>query len=382
MDFASMRIIDSIPTLESGSEEELSDFETVLEGKLRNLYREKQSKKGFKLNRGNKVKCRLYCSDLLFSRTYCQKTKGTNLMTEIKKIIWATDGSKESEEALRYAKFFAQRFNSEIIGIHIIPMNQRLLYDYYRDPESNRYRWVEKAEEDYMIKLVSIAHELTAEGINFRGRVLRGEPTKSIVEFARSEKANLIVMGKRGIGLKDRLLIGSTTLRVLRESSVPVLAVKKRDKEGAVDIRSILVPLDIDEKLDSALNYAIDLTEKINASISVVYVLRLDIYDYGVPSNIIESLERLSSNELEKRIEEIELKRGTQKKEVTELKINAEMIQRINPSVAIADYASDKNIDLIVTNTHGRKGIRRLILGSVAEKIIQESTCAVLVLKP
>jgi nucleotide-binding universal stress UspA family protein len=233
-----------------------------------------------------------------------------------------------------------------------------------------------------MIKLVSIAHELTAEGINFRGRVLRGEPTKSIVEFARSEKANLIVMGKRGIGLKDRLLIGSTTLRVLRESSVPVLAVKKRDKEGAVDIRSILVPLDIDEKLDSALNYAIDLTEKINASISVVYVLRLDIYDYGVPSNIIESLERLSSNELEKRIEEIELKRGTQKKEVTELKINAEMIQRINPSVAIADYASDKNIDLIVTNTHGRKGIRRLILGSVAEKIIQESTCAVLVLKP
>jgi nucleotide-binding universal stress UspA family protein len=303
-------------------------------------------------------------------------------MTEIKKIIWATDGSKESEEALRYAKFFAQRFNSEIIGIHIIPMNQRLLYDYYRDPESNRYRWVEKAEEDYMIKLVSIAHELTAEGINFRGRVLRGEPTKSIVEFARSEKANLIVMGKRGIGLKDRLLIGSTTLRVLRESSVPVLAVKKRDKEGAVDIRSILVPLDIDEKLDSALNYAIDLTEKINASISVVYVLRLDIYDYGVPSNIIESLERLSSNELEKRIEEIELKRGTQKKEVTELKINAEMIQRINPSVAIADYASDKNIDLIVTNTHGRKGIRRLILGSVAEKIIQESTCAVLVLKP
>jgi len=41
---------------------------------------------------------------------------------EIKKIIWATDGSKESEEALNYARFLAQRFNSEIVGTYVIPL--------------------------------------------------------------------------------------------------------------------------------------------------------------------------------------------------------------------------------------------------------------------
>ncbi|MGE5443086.1 MAG: universal stress protein, partial [Ignavibacteriales bacterium] len=46
------------------------------------------------------------------------------------------------------------------------------------------------------------------------------------------------------------------------------------------------------------------------------------------------------------------------------------------------EYATSKNADLIVINTHGRKGIKRLILGSVAEKVIQESHCPVLALKP
>src|SRR3990172_5147686 len=48
------------------------------------------------------------------------------------------------------------------------------------------------------------------------------------------------------------------------------------DKEGIVNISNILVPLDISEKVSSALNYAIDLAERINANISVLYVLRLE----------------------------------------------------------------------------------------------------------
>jgi nucleotide-binding universal stress UspA family protein len=58
------------------------------------------------------------------------------------------------------------------------------------------------------------------------------------------------------------------------------------------------------------------------------------------------------------------------------------VIQGTTPSVAIVDYANSRNIDLIVINTHGRKGIKKLVLGSIAEKVIQESRCAVLALKP
>ncbi len=306
-------------------------------------------------------------------------------MREIKKIIWATDGSKESEEALSYARFFAQRFNSEIIGVHVIEMPERLLYHYLTDPESEHYRWLKEAERDYAAKLAATADELTAQGLNFRGEILKGEPYKEIVRFARDEKASLIVLGKRGLGLIDRMLVGSTTLRVLRESSIPVLAVRERDEKSAANIRNILVPMDIDENVNSAINYAIDLAERIDANISVLYVFKLSIYDYsdsGIHSSVMELLLEDSSKELEKRIGEIKRRRGIQKEGVKKLEIGAAMTQMLNPAVAIVEYASSKNIDLIVINTHGRKGVKRIILGSVAEKVVQESHCAVLTLKP
>ncbi|MGE5443360.1 MAG: universal stress protein [Ignavibacteriales bacterium] len=307
-------------------------------------------------------------------------------MRELKKIIWATDGSKESNEALNYARFLAQKFGSKIIGVHVIEMPEKQLYEYLDDPESEfYYRWMEKAEESYKSKLASIRDELFNQGVSFQGEILKGEPNKKIVEFAVSEKADLIVMGRRGLGLIDRILIGSSTLKVLRESSVPVLAVKKRDKGDAVEIRSILVPLDVNEKVDSALNYAMDLAERINASISVLYVFRLYAYsysDYETPHSVAEDLIKLSSDKLRERVEDIKLKLGIRNREATRLEINAEVVQGISTSVAIIDYASSKGIDLIVMNTHGRKGIKRFILGSVTEKVIQESSCAVLVLKP
>ena len=306
-------------------------------------------------------------------------------MREIKKIIWASDGSKESEEALIYARFFAQRFNSEIIGVHVIEMPERMIYDYVTDSRSEHYEWLKKAEEDYAAKLAELAGELSAQGLNFRGEILKGEPYKEIVRFARDEKASLIILGKRGLGLIDRMLVGSTTLRVLRESSIPVLAVRERDEKSRLNVRNILVPINIDEKVDSAVDYAIDLAERVDANISVMYVFKLSIYDYsdsGIHSGVMELLLEDSAKELEKRIGEIKLRRGIQNKGAKKLEIGTAITQKLNPAVAIAEYASSKNIDLIVINTHGRKGVKRIILGSVAEKVVQESHCAVLTLKP
>ncbi len=306
-------------------------------------------------------------------------------MREMKKIIWATDGSKESEEALNYARLFARRFESEIIGVHVIEMPERMIYDYVANPRSDHYEWLEKSEGDYAAKLAKTADELTAEGLNFRGEILKGEPYKEIVGFARDEKANLIVLGKRGLGLIDRMLVGSTTLKVLRESSMPVLAVGRRDEKAPVDIRKIIVPIDIDEKVNSAVDCAMDIAETMDADISLIYVFRLSIYDYsdyGIHAKLMEVLMEDSSSELEKRVEAIKARRGIRKKGVKKLEISAEMVKRLNPSVAIVDYAKNNGADLIVINSHGRKGVKKIILGSVVEKVVQEAPCAVLTLKP
>lgn len=309
-------------------------------------------------------------------------------MKEIKKIIWASDGSKESEEALNYTVFLAQRFNSEIIGVYVIEMHQRILYDYARNPDSELYRWVEKVAGIHKSRLGSIANKLGIQGLSFQATVLIGEPSEEIVKHARRKKADLIVMGIRGLGLIDRMLVGSTTLKVLRQSNIPVLAVKKRDDESAVGIHNILVPMDIYEKEGSALNYAIDLAQKIKANISVVYAYRLFAYatlEVGKPpvgiNELGEDALKFFSTELATRVEEAMLRLKADNKETDTLKINTELIEGINPSMRIVEYATSKNMDLIVIHTHGRKGIKKFMLGSVTEKIIQESHCAVLALK-
>ncbi len=309
-------------------------------------------------------------------------------MREIKKIIWASDGSKESEEALNYAVFLAQIFNSEIIGIFVIELHPRLLYDYARDPDSELYKWVEEAAEYHKSRLTTKAKNLGIPWIPFRETVLIGEPSEEIVKVARRKKADLIVMGVRGLGLIDRMLVGSTALKVLRQSHIPVLTVKKRDKESTIDIRNILVPLDIYEKEDSALNYAIDLAQKIKANISVVYGYRLFAYatlEIGKPpvgiNELGEDALKFFSTELTTRVDEA-LRIKTDKKETDKLEINTDLIEGINPSMRIVEYAASKNMDLIVINTHGRKGIKKFMLGSITEKIIQESPCAVLALRP
>ncbi|HXG30820.1 MAG TPA: universal stress protein, partial [Thermodesulfobacteriota bacterium] len=173
-------------------------------------------------------------------------------------------------------------------------------------------------------------------------------------------------------------------------SEWPVLAVKDGDGKDPVEIHRILVPIDISEELDSALNYAMDLAERINAAIAVVYILRLEAYAYEIPSSVLaedlmsvlEYLIGLASDRLSKRVEEIRLKRAAVNEGVAGLEIRTEVIHGINPAVSLVDYASSNGIDLIVINTHGRKGVRRLFLGSVTEKVIQESHCPVLAIKP
>ncbi|HXG31635.1 MAG TPA: universal stress protein, partial [Thermodesulfobacteriota bacterium] len=309
---------------------------------------------------------------------------------DIKRILWASDGSKESEEALRYVALFASTYGSRIIGLNVIqPVD---LIGLKVPPEVRKELFsiqtvLEKREYERMNRSLE---QLKPKGIKWDIRVETGVPHEEILRVASEEKVDLIAMGKRGLGLIDRVLIGSTALKVLRNSEWPVLAVKDGDGKDPVEIHRILVPIDISEELDSALNYAMDLAERIGAAIAVVYILRLEAYAYEIPSSVLaedlmsvlEYLIGLASDRLSKRVEEIRLKRAAVNKGVAGLEIRTEVIHGINPAVSLVDYASSNGIDLIVINTHGRKGAKRLFLGSVTEKVIQESHCPVLAIKP
>jgi nucleotide-binding universal stress UspA family protein len=295
---------------------------------------------------------------------------------KINKILWATDGSKVSRDALNWAKLFAKTFGTEIIGIHVLKPIEKKIYE-IAGRKLDLKSLMEKESGDWSNQFDEIYRILKKEKLNFRYSVLEHQkPYEKIIRAADQENASLIVMGKRGLSLKGKTLVGSNTLKVLQGSRVPVLAVKGKTTKTLPKIRKILVPLDISEKFSSALDYALSLAEQLGAAVTVTYVEQLFSYPYEFPITILNEMRDMYDNQLKKKVEEIS------RQFENKLRIKHKVVEAITPFLGIIRFAEREKSDLIIMNTHGRRGLKKLFLGSVAEKVIYEAPCSILALRP
>jgi nucleotide-binding universal stress UspA family protein len=297
---------------------------------------------------------------------------------EIKKIVWACDGSEESELALKQAVFLAEKYKSEIFGLYVSEI-------YTVTPSivgPMLYEYQDKAEEEQKENFSSLKAQLSDKGLYFEGKIVKGKVSTEIVKYTDSKEADLVIMGTRGHGLLDSMLIGSTTLNVLRNSKIPVLAHKRGKRSTVVEINNILVPLEIIEKSGSALVYALNLAKIVDADITVFNAVISGGYSYALPTNILEESMIYAHKELEKIILNVKSREKFSDRDLEKIKISVKTSYGPNYGVSISDYANKKNMDLIVIHTHGKKGIEKLMLGSVTELVIRKAQCSVLALKP
>ncbi|HSC35780.1 MAG TPA: universal stress protein [Thermodesulfobacteriota bacterium] len=297
----------------------------------------------------------------------------------INKILWPTDGSKESEGSLRFALYLSRIYGSEIICLHVSGI-QIPLTDLYPSYESVIMDIVKDTEERFGKEFKRI--ETENPGVRFSTEVVRGSVVDWIIEKAKTDTADLIVMGKKGHGLIGSALLGSNTLKVLRNSPVPVLSVKTEGGKAEYDIKKILVPLDISDTADSSLVYALGLAGKLGAAVTVVYVFWIDANVYELSPELVDELSGHSAKELGQRVDGVRDRYYKENKGAPEAEIETHVLTGVSPALTITDYADENGFDLIAITTHGRRGFERIILGSETEKIIREARCPVLVLKP
>lgn len=145
-----------------------------------------------------------------------------------KHILLPTDGSILSELAVREAIAFAKDAGAAITGIHVIPQlkpEQLQVWLHHDAGYAERQRMLfRKIAEEYLAFIISHAQESAVPC--FCKVVVADEPYQAIIETARNEKCDLIMMashGKKGIAA---LLLGSETLKVLLHSHLPVLVCK------------------------------------------------------------------------------------------------------------------------------------------------------------
>ncbi|HSE84537.1 MAG TPA: universal stress protein [Thermodesulfobacteriota bacterium] len=286
----------------------------------------------------------------------------------IKKILWATDGSKDSDETLRYVEILAGKYKSEIVGLYVIPdYPERRVADQFSSEDKTRFlKWVEENESKERMRLEQIAKDLKKKGINFRGEIGLGIPRKEILKVAEEEGVNLIALGKgRPI---EKFILGGTAVKVLRQSSFPVLTAKEGGK--SVGIKRILAPVDIAHAFPKSLSYAVELSREFDAEVYLLSIVEVGEYDF--PIEMVERMRGFSIREIEENIGKSRIGKNVE--------THVEVAK--NAWRGIVKFAQEKNIDLIVMMTYGGVKFKEDFIGSTAERVVQEARCPVITMKP
>jgi len=151
--------------------------------------------------------------------------------TSIRQILVPLDGSKFSIRALNYAINLAKFTGSEIVGIFVIPTDvSPIPFDDLFDPLSSIYPLGYKTKlTKYGQKILDSAdNKCVKNNIKFTKNILFGNPDTELIAFAEKKKNNigLVIMGSRGHGHVEEILLGSVSYNVVHKSKKPVLLIK------------------------------------------------------------------------------------------------------------------------------------------------------------
>jgi nucleotide-binding universal stress UspA family protein len=283
-------------------------------------------------------------------------------MGRYRKLLVAFDGSETSEHALRESFKLAVNEGSWITVVSVVPPYSG---DLDMVAVGNVISAMRKPCEDALLKVKEIAG---AEKVLVKTVYEEGEPYERIVDLADAENCDLIIMGRRGQRRLARALVGSVTARVIGYSRKDVLVVPK---DAAVGWRKILVATDGSKYSNAAVAKAMDFAKSYGGELMVVSIVDVPSEFYAEAPKVVEDMARKAKGfveEVRKQSEEFDIKTSifTAEGEAYEV---------------ITRLAKDEKADVIVMGSHGRTGLKRLLMGSVAEKTIGHSPCPVLVVK-
>jgi nucleotide-binding universal stress UspA family protein len=146
-----------------------------------------------------------------------------------------------------------------------------------------------------------------------------------------------------------------------------------------IQLKHILVATDFSEPSGVALDYGRELCRAFGATLHVVHAVDLLAARLPMTQGHGYDVDRL-----QKEVEEAgreALGRLVTDEDRAKLRARSAVVAALGPSDALLDYATEQMIDLIVIGTHGRTALSRLMMGSVAEKVVRQSPCPVLTVR-
>ena len=275
------------------------------------------------------------------------------------KILVCTDGSPDSEGAITAALNLAKTTGSTVFLLEVLfyLAGYELQAPDTLAPPVVNMELMQAQEQAVRERLETRKAEAAGEGVLLTPRVRTGSSAyEGILEEAGETQPDLIIMGRHGYTGLTRLLMGSVTARVIGHSPCDVLVVPQG---VGLDFTRLLVASDGSPFSEAAWTTALSLTKIMGSALIGVSVATSD-RDIPAATKVVRNLEESASQQ--------------------GIALDT-MIPMGRPEEGIVKAADFKNASLIIVGSHGRTGLKRLLMGSVAERVIGDAKCPVLVVK-
>ena len=278
----------------------------------------------------------------------------------LQKLLVCVDDSPDSTGAITAGLALARSCRSKLFllqVVEVIPAYELQGPDLMSLPTQPDLELLKLREKATRERLEAWQTEAAKQGIDLEIRVhIDTAAYGGILEEAETIQPQLIIMGRHGRTALGRMVMGSVTAKIIGHSHFNVLVVPE---QATLDFHRLLIASDGSPFSDAAWEEALSIARIAGSSLLAVSVAR----DDSAVSRTEETLQRLQAAAAQAGVPlETQMLRG-------------------RPFEAILNAAAMKQVDLIILGSHGRTGLKRLLLGSVAERVIGLASCPVLVAK-
>ena len=289
----------------------------------------------------------------------------------LQRVLVGVDFSSESDIAVLHAVELARHHGARMILAHVAALPSDLLGDSSYDPIFRAQGSGAAFATDHRRESADLLQATEARcqslGVEVETVMVDDNPSDGLARVADELGADLLIVGTHGrTGLK-RFLLGSVAERTVRLARVATLVARGAIEEGGA-YRRVLVATDFSPAADAALAAALDLVGP-NARVEVVHCWQTPSMPSGLPATplrgeleaaVLQRGERLLGRHGGARLRFVPVESA--------------------PAEGIRYRAEETQCDLIVTGSHGRRGARRWLLGSVTEAVVRHAPCSVLVI--
>ncbi|WP_323675972.1 universal stress protein [Halorubellus sp. PRR65] len=277
-------------------------------------------------------------------------------------ILVAVDEPAESDVVVEHARALAARFDATLHVLHVVDVRRLDTV-----PESEQRR------EDAAAYVHDVAADVDAAPEDVEEVVRTDVPADAIVGYATEAAVDLVVVGTHGRTGLEHVRVGSVAEAVVRDATVPVVTVPlAEDARVAFPYDRVLVAADGSPEAMAAAEHAVGLAAACDAAVDVLSVVETAALGADVRSEILEAELREHATEVVDEVVAL----------ADEASVAASTTVTSGvPRVAIREHVTANDVDLVAMGTHGRSGVDRLLLGSVAERTLRTTDVPVLTVR-